>query len=62
VELNTDAHNTRSRAALLRFGAQEEGIFRKHQLVQDGVQRDSEYLRIVDDAIGLRSTLDCAQR
>lgn len=49
VELKTDARNTRSRNAILRIGALEEGTFRKHQLTQHGVQRDTVYFSIIDD-------------
>src|SRR5262249_51361118 len=36
VELKTDALNERSRNAILRLGAQQEGIFRKHVLTWTG--------------------------
>ncbi|MDQ6942775.1 MAG: GNAT family N-acetyltransferase [Candidatus Eremiobacteraeota bacterium] len=48
VEFKTDALNTRSRAALARIGAVEEGIFRKHMLTASGRVRDSVYFSIVD--------------
>src|SRR6266852_3029538 len=32
VELKTDSLNERSRAAILRIGAREEGIFRNHMI------------------------------
>jgi RimJ/RimL family protein N-acetyltransferase len=41
VELVTDALNARSRAAILRLGAVEEGIYRCHLIMPDGRQRDS---------------------
>jgi RimJ/RimL family protein N-acetyltransferase len=49
VEFKTNALNARSRAAILRLGAVEEGTFRKHMLQQDGTVRDSVYFSIVDD-------------
>ena len=49
VELKTDSRNLPSRRAIARIGAKEEGVFRKHQLAQDGVQRDSVYFSIVDE-------------
>lgn len=49
VELKTDARNERSRAAILRIGAQFEGVMRKHMRTQGGFQRDSAYYAIVDD-------------
>ena len=49
VEYKTDARNARSRAAILRLGAKQEGIFRKHMIMPDGHVRDSVYFSIVDD-------------
>jgi RimJ/RimL family protein N-acetyltransferase len=49
VELKTDALNQRSRAAILRIGAREEGIFRKHMITAGGRIRDTVYYAIVDD-------------
>ena len=48
VELKTDALNQRSRNAILRLGAREEGTLRKHMLAYDGRQRDSVYFSILD--------------
>ena len=48
VEFKTDALNERSRTAILRLGAQQEGIFRKHMLTYTGRIRDSVYFSIVD--------------
>lgn len=49
VEFKTDALNLTSRRALVRLGAREEGIFRKHGLTADGRVRDTVYYAIVDD-------------
>ncbi len=49
VELKTDLLNTRSRAAIARLGAIEEGIFRKHLITQSGRTRDTVYFSILDD-------------
>lgn len=49
VELKTDALNARSRAAILRLGAKEEGIFRKHVVCDSGRIRDTVYFSILDD-------------
>lgn len=49
VELKTDALNMRSRAAILRLGAKEEGTFRKHMITEQGRVRDSVYFSITDD-------------
>ena len=48
VELKTDAMNQRSRQAILRLGATEEGTLRKHMLTWNGRQRDSVYFSILD--------------
>ena len=48
VEFKTDALNLRSRAALVRIGAVEEGTFRKHMVAAGGRVRDSVYYSIVD--------------
>jgi RimJ/RimL family protein N-acetyltransferase len=48
VEYKTDARNARSRAAILKLGATQEGIFRRHMITADGHVRDSVYFSIVD--------------
>lgn len=48
VELKTDALNERSRNAILRLGAKEEGTLRKHWLTWTGRIRDSVYFSILD--------------
>lgn len=49
VEFKTNVLNTKSRTAILRLGAVEEGTFRKHMLNEDGTVRDSVYFSIIDD-------------
>jgi len=49
VELKTDVLNTPSRKAMLRIGAKEEGILRKHTLMWTGRYRDSIYYSILDE-------------
>lgn len=49
VELKTDALNMRSRAAILRLGAREEGTFRKHMITRPGRVRDTVYFSITDE-------------
>ena len=49
VELRTNALNARSRAAILRLGAVEEGTLRKHLRSDDGTLRDTVYFSILDD-------------
>ncbi|MFZ0419532.1 MAG: GNAT family protein [Candidatus Sulfotelmatobacter sp.] len=48
VELKTDALNQRSRNAILRIGAKEEGILRKHLITWTGRVRDTVYFSILD--------------
>ncbi len=48
VELKTDANNERSRAAIARLGAVEEGTLRNHMIVESGRYRDSVYFSIID--------------
>ena len=48
VELKTDAMNQKSRAAILRLGAREEGTLRRHMLTWTGRMRDSVYFSILD--------------
>lgn len=47
VELKTDVRNLRSRAAIRRIGATEEGTLRNHMRRADGSLRDSVYFSIV---------------
>lgn len=49
VELKTDSLNERSRRAILRLGAVEEGTFRKHMLTENGRIRHTVYFSIVDE-------------
>jgi RimJ/RimL family protein N-acetyltransferase len=48
VELKTDSLNEKSRAAILRIGAREEGIFRNHMITSSGRIRHSAYYSIID--------------
>lgn len=48
VELKTDSLNERSRAAILRIGAREEGTFRNHMITGSGRIRHSVYFSILD--------------
>lgn len=47
VELKTDAKNARSRAALKKLGAVEEGTLRGHMWMPQGYFRDSVYFSII---------------
>jgi RimJ/RimL family protein N-acetyltransferase len=48
VELKTDALNQKSRNAILRIGAKEEGTLRRHLLTWSGRVRDTVYFSILD--------------
>jgi len=48
VEFKTDALNVKSRQALARIGATEEGMFRNHMLMPNGRKRHSVYFSIID--------------
>ncbi|HYF51547.1 MAG TPA: GNAT family protein [Planctomycetota bacterium] len=48
VELKTDSLNERSRAAILRLGAKEEGTLRNHMIVSTGRIRHTIYFSILD--------------
>lgn len=47
VEFKTDSKNARSRAALKKLGAVEEGILRGHMWMPQGYFRDSVYFSIL---------------
>ena len=49
VEIKTDNLNERSKAALRKIGAFEEGILRSHMLMHDKRRRDSVYYSILKD-------------
>jgi N-acetyltransferase len=48
VELKTDSLNQRSREAILRLGAKEEGTSRNHMLTWTGRIRHTVYFSIID--------------
>jgi RimJ/RimL family protein N-acetyltransferase len=48
VEIKTDVLNEKSRAAILRLGAVEEGVLRRHTLTHSGRFRDTVYYSILD--------------
>lgn len=47
VEFLTDVLNTKSRNAIERIGARQEGILRSHMIMRDGRIRDSVIFSIV---------------
>lgn len=48
VELKTDSLNEKSRNAILRIGAKQEGVFRNHMITSSGRIRHSIYFSIID--------------
>jgi RimJ/RimL family protein N-acetyltransferase len=48
IELKTDSLNDRSRAAILRIGAREEGTFRNHMITASGRIRHTVYFSVID--------------
>jgi RimJ/RimL family protein N-acetyltransferase len=48
VEIRTDVHNTRSRAAIERIGGTYEGTLRQNMIVGDGRVRSTAYYSIID--------------
>lgn len=49
VQFTTDEINVRSRAAILRLGARQEGIVRNERIMPDGRKRNSVRFSIIDD-------------
>jgi RimJ/RimL family protein N-acetyltransferase len=49
VVFKTEKQNEKSRNALLRIGAKEEGTFRSHLIADSGRRRDMVYFAILDD-------------
>ncbi|OWP64301.1 GNAT family N-acetyltransferase [Hymenobacter amundsenii] len=47
VELETDARNQKSREAMRRLGATEEGTLRSHRYTQGGVRRDTVIFSVI---------------
>ena len=47
VEFKTDVINLKSRKALQKIGAKEEGVLRSHTLMHDGRRRDTIYYSIL---------------
>ncbi len=58
VELKTDVLNWQSRKAMLKLGAVQEGIFRKHMVTDTGRVRNSIYFSFTnEDWPGLKQTV-----
>jgi RimJ/RimL family protein N-acetyltransferase len=48
VEFRTHWHNHKSRAAIARLGAKQDGVLRNHQTSGDGVYRDTVVFSIIN--------------
>jgi N-acetyltransferase len=48
VEFRTHWHNHRSREAILRLGAKQDGVLRNHQRLADGTYRDTVVFSIIN--------------
>jgi RimJ/RimL family protein N-acetyltransferase len=63
LELKTDSLNAKSRAAILRIGAKEEGIFRNHMITSGGRIRHTVYFSVIDSEWpGVKSRLEAQLR
>ena len=63
VELKTDSLNERSRTAILRIGAREEGTFRNHMITASGRIRHTIYFSILDcEWLDVKSRLESRLR
>lgn len=49
VQFTTDEINARSRAAILRLGAKQEGIVRNERIMPDGRKRNSVRFSVIDE-------------
>ena len=59
VEFKTDALNARSRTAIARLGAHEEGTLRRHMVTASGRLRDSVYFSIIrEEWEGIRTRFE----
>jgi N-acetyltransferase len=59
VQFKADLRNERSRHAIERIGAKQEGILRSHYILPDGVRRDSVFYSILESEWpGVRQSLE----
>ena len=49
VQFTTDETNMKSRAAILRLGAKQEGVVRNERIMPDGRKRNSVRFSIIDE-------------
>jgi RimJ/RimL family protein N-acetyltransferase len=57
VQFTTDELNEKSRAAILRIGAKQEGIVRHERIMPDGRKRNSVRFSIIDSEWPVVKTL-----
>jgi N-acetyltransferase len=63
VQFTTDELNEKSRAAILRIGAKQEGIVRHERIMPDGRKRNSVRFSIIDSEwAGVRDGLEAKMR
>ncbi len=63
VQFLTDWHNLRSRAAIIRLGAKQDGVLRNHRLNADGSYRDSVVFSITErEWVGVKKSLRYAMQ
>lgn len=63
VEFRTNWFNLRSRAAIARLGAKQDGVLRNHQINADGSYRDTVVFSITDQEwIGVKKSLKYQMR
>jgi RimJ/RimL family protein N-acetyltransferase len=48
VEFRTHWHNHKSRAAIARLGAKQDGVLRNHRIEADGTYRDTVVFSILE--------------
>ena len=59
VSFKTDSRNERSRRAILRLGAVEEGTLRNHRIARDGMDRHSVFYSVIDrEWVGVKEGLE----
>ena len=59
IQFNVDARNERSRAAVMKLGAVQEGILRRNRKLANGFQRDTVvYSILADEWPAVRTGLD----
>ena len=59
VSFKADSRNERSRRAILRIGAVEEGTQKNHRIARDGMNRHSVFYSVIDSEwVGVKERLE----